>query len=666
MQPRPSSRKTHILLIVLLFLLSPLHFLNLLPHFSTHILGDVMDAAEYLQNEWWTAHALLDRRTNPFWNDYMFHPIGIHMVQHTYNFLDGLLYTLLRPLVPLLIFHNAMTWLSVFLNSLAAYWLILKVTGIASLAFIGAVAFAHSPVLTSYYGPQSLIEPYLFVFFVLASHPLFKNPGYGRAIGSGILLGLSVYTYPYYFVAGLVWLGTILGYRLFPWTVREEGDARPARVVVPGMIGVWLVFALVLALALIPREVWEALKVGDKLRGIYFLGFLVVTHVLVRLGARVLSGARDRAEGRPVQWMPPSGNDAATALSLSAVLLVTAALVAFPYTQAYLAGGTVRSAVGSRSVDFVLYSIDLTGFFAPFHPWLSGAYRQIAADWNSDRPIVATPAFLGWLWIGLLVLGFGLFFRRPALRLWIAGWTIFLCLCLGPYLKIHGSAYPSFILPGYIIPHLPLLASTRTLSRFLVPLMLLTIIIGCLVLKALCQGSPRGWKPVIYAGVLVVTVFEFALWPQPYQATQTDYRVPAVYYALADQAKGRAGVLLDLPLFSHSGSRSEGRGQTRWHYYQTVHQQKLVGGVSSKLDDRVFAHFEELPGIADLWARRPVSPSELEALLSTLNVDWIVVNKSQYAPEVLESYLGALHGNPLVGGFYEDPQYLGLRVERAL
>ena len=166
-------------------------------------------------------------------------------------------------------------------------------------------------------------------------------------------------------------------------------------------------------------------------------------------------------------------------------------------------------------------------------------------------------------------------------------------------------------------------------------------------------------------GALVITTFEFALWPHPHQPRPTDYRVPAVYYALADQAGGRAGVLLDLPLFSHSGSRSEGRGQTRWHSYQAVHQQKLIGGVASKLDDRTFDRFEELPGIPSLWARTPVSPRDLEPLLATLDVDWIVLNKSQYAPEVLGSYLGTLDGNRQVRRFYEDREYLGLRVERA-
>ena len=158
MLARRPNRKTHIVFISLLFLLAPIHFIHLFPHFSTHILGDVMDTAIYPLNEWWTAHALLDLKTNPFQNNYQFYPVGLNMVQHTYNFIDGFLYTLFRPLVPLLVFHNLLTWVSVFANALAAYFLLFSLTRLPGLAFIGALAFAHSPVLIIYHGVHSLIE----------------------------------------------------------------------------------------------------------------------------------------------------------------------------------------------------------------------------------------------------------------------------------------------------------------------------------------------------------------------------------------------------------------------------------------------------------------------------------------------------------------------------
>ena len=184
MPARRINRQTHIVFIFLLFLLAPIHFIHLFPHFSTHILGDVMDTAIYPLNEWWTAHALLDLKTNPFQNNYQFYPVGLNMVQHTYNFIDGFLYTLFRPWVPLLVFHNLLTWVSVFANALAAY---------------------H----------------------------LFQVDRYRWAIGSGILLGLSVYNYPYYFVGGLVWFGVLVTYRLFPWTVKVEPDEQTGKFLSP-------------------------------------------------------------------------------------------------------------------------------------------------------------------------------------------------------------------------------------------------------------------------------------------------------------------------------------------------------------------------------------------------------------------------------------------------
>lgn len=112
-----SDWRIHLLIVVFLFLLSPVRILYVLPNISTHIPGDVMDTAEYPINEWWTAYALLDLKTNPFNNDHIFFPLGQNLVQHTYTFLDGLFYTPLRPFVPLITFHNLLVWMTFFINN---------------------------------------------------------------------------------------------------------------------------------------------------------------------------------------------------------------------------------------------------------------------------------------------------------------------------------------------------------------------------------------------------------------------------------------------------------------------------------------------------------------------------------------------------------------------
>lgn len=112
-----SDWRIHLLIVVFLFLLSPLRILYVLPNISTHIPGDVMDTAEYPINEWWTAYALLDLKINPFYNNHIFSPLGQNLVQHTYTFLDGLFYTLLRPYIPLITFHNLLVWMTFFINN---------------------------------------------------------------------------------------------------------------------------------------------------------------------------------------------------------------------------------------------------------------------------------------------------------------------------------------------------------------------------------------------------------------------------------------------------------------------------------------------------------------------------------------------------------------------
>ena len=679
--PRPYR---HAVWVLLLFLLAPIHFIHLLPHFSTHLVGDVMDTAGYPWNAWWTAHALRDLKINPFQHDYMFYPLGINLVQHTYTFLDGLLFTLFRPLVPLLVFHNAVTWVSTFLNSLAAYALIFTLTGLTGLAFIGGLAFAHSPILTSFLGAQSLIEAYLLVFFILASHRLFDVRSWPWGIGAGVLLGLSIYNYPYYFVMGLVWFGILVLVRLFPWSVNPGGETGRPPAFGIGRFLPWMVFALLFSSTLIPRETWEFFGLSMFLRTGYGLVFLVGIYFLARAGdgffVRSPSNTSDNTPGegwkaapqsrparwrwllpRSLQWDPPTGKETAAVLGLSLLVLVTAVLAAFPYTHSYLTDPGTRSAVKSLPLDFVVYSVDLTGFFAPFHPWLSGVNKWMTLDWGRDRLAINTPGFLGYGWLLLLVAGFSLFFRRPGLRLWIICWTCFLFLCLGPYLKIHGILHENFILPGILIPELPLLGSTRTLSRFLVPTVLFTVIIGCLLLKDLLGKTGR-FRTLVYAGIFLVTAFEFALIPRPYQTPRTDYRVPAVYHALAAKARGRAGVLLDLPLFTHSGARSEGRGETRTFFYQTVHHQRLVGGVSSKLDDDVFTFFKKIPGIEAFWSQKPVDRNELAASLSALRVSWIVLNKTRYAPASWKPYLDVFQENPNLRMFFEDRQYVGFQM----
>lgn len=671
----------HLLILSILFLLAPVNLIPNFPHIATHLPGDVMDTAEYPLSEWWTAHALLDLKTNPFYNTYMFYPLGLNMVQHTYTFLDGLFFTVMRPFLPLIVFHNLLIWMTFFANALAAYLLIYYVTKTPWPAFIGALAFGHCPTLLSYYKTAALLEVYNLVFFIFFSYCLVQKRRLRWAVMAGLFWGLTLYNYPYYFVFGGLWLVLFIGYQVCPWEIQVKTPPEMRMSLwAQGLIWGSLI-GLLLFSVFAPRHLWEVLARRHLINWITLSGFgfiLVMTWTIFKFQAlrKILlsppllkGGLQELPPWKiityfPLRWNPPPFRQVLLLLGFSAITLGIAALVGFPYFQAYFKEEATRLAVGSDPLDFAIYSVDLVSFFAPFNSWLEGLYKIMAPDWKNGRPIVGTPAFLGYGFMVIFWWGAEKFFKRPELRLWMIAWGVFLILSLGPSLKVHGLMYETLPLPAYWIRYLPVMESARTLSRYLAPAMLFLCLLVCLILKPFYLRLSPWSRKIFLAGLFLMVGFEYGFLPNPLPVRFSDYRVPEVYQVLAREARGRAGVLLDLPLFTHSGSRSAGHGESRRFYYQTVHQQKLIGGVSSKLDEKVFVYFQNQPAVSKLWSLEPVEVNELTALITNYDINWIVLDKRYYPQETLKAYRSVLTSTPYWKTFYEDWRYLGVAINQ--
>ncbi|MEK6691912.1 MAG: interleukin-like EMT inducer domain-containing protein [Nitrospirota bacterium] len=652
-----------------------------------------MDTAEYPINEWWTAYALLDLKTNPFYNNHIFYPLGQNLVQHTYTFLDGLFYTLLHHFMPLITFHNLLVWMTFFANSVAAYVLILYLTRMPWLSFIGAIAFAHSPTLTSYYKTICLLELYTFIFFILSSLHLIKTRRLRWAVCSGILLGLSLYNYPYYFLYGIIWLFILTLYHTSPWQfivssiTGNKGSHPKDPADWPYRIIRWFILVLFLFAILAPRNIWEYIirtrPIHSGYLHVFFLTLIVIWAIgrlrtlrqnfpdewmlaleQKRLWHRFLGKLKLFLRCSLLHWRSSTIKEIFSLLSLIFVVIGVSAIIGFPYFYSFLTDETTQSAILSTHSEFIAYSVDFMSFFAPFNPLLDGLYEMIASNWKGGGPIIGTPAFLGYGFIVILILGLRQFFRRQELRLWIIALSVFLLLSLGPYLKVHGIVYESLILPGYLLHNLPLFESARTPSRYLAPVMILTSILTCLILRPFLLRIGSRARNIFLLIMFFIVSFEYGLVPYPMAGGMSDYRVPEVYRVLAQKSEGRTGTLLDLPLFIHSGSRSDGYGETRRFYYQTLHRQKLVGGVSSKLDEDVFAYFRNQPSVPELQLTNPVNEEELAALLYSFDINWIVLDKGYYSTENLEAYRKVFDNTVYLRNFYEDGRYLGIIVDQ--
>ncbi|MBI4765574.1 MAG: hypothetical protein HY787_13380, partial [Deltaproteobacteria bacterium] len=550
----PAPWRAHLLFLLILFLLAPVNLISNLPHLSTHIPGDVMDTAEYPLNEWWTAHALLDLRTNPFNNTYMFYPLGLNMVQHTYTFWDGFLYTLVRPFIPLILFHNLLIWTTFFLNALAAYWLIFSVTRTAGLAFLGALAFGHCPALLSYYKTASLLEVYGLVFFITTSITLFEKRRLRSAILAGFFWGLTLYHYPYYFIFGGWWLLILLSYQVLPWRLESRTNLETWGSVLVENLFRFFLLVLILFPVFAPRRLWELMVSIHLVNWVTPLG-IILCLLTIRTIFRIRGsgnnfhptssppeepGGKERGKNQklipfktdwalwrkawPVRWNPIPLGHLFSFLALSLIVVAVAALIGFPYFQAYVKEEATRLAVGSLPSEFSVYSVDLVSFFAPFNARLEGLRKIMSGDWKTGRTIIGTPAFLGYGFMVILFFGMGKFFKRPELRLWLTAWGFFSILSLGPYLKIHGLVYDSLPLPAYLIRFLPIIESGRTLSRYLAPAMLFLCLSICLILKPFYEKLSPWKKKIFLTLMLLLTGFEYGLFPKPWPLHFTDYR----------------------------------------------------------------------------------------------------------------------------------------------
>jgi hypothetical protein len=283
-----------------------------------------------------------------------------------------------------------------------------------------------------------------------------------------------------------------------------------------------------------------------------------------------------------------------------------------------------------------IFSAEPISFFVPSpqHPLL-GAWASSITQANTRY------AFIGYA--VLLLAGLGLYFQRAAgqVRFWAIAAFFFALVMLGPTLLIAGQN-TGIPLPFAVLRAIPFVNANRYPVRFNVVLMLaLTPLVAFGAAHLL-----RARRGALLAGLVLLFAFEQLVIPIPL----SDLRVPAIYQTIRDEPGDFA--VLELPLGWRGSAALQGKMQDQTQFFQTVHQKRLLGGITSRTPAFKFQYFLEAPVINSFialetgreiddgqWSRdRALAP----AVLRFFNIRYVDVNRALADPRLQQYALDVL------------------------
>jgi hypothetical protein len=559
--------------------------------FATHVPGDGIDDPSLAWNLWWIKHALVDQPQNPFFSAWQFWPIGVNLAFYTLTILNGLLSVPLQISLGLIPAYNLLLLSSFVLGGLGAYLLCLDVAQRLSstvrrcvmtlAAFLGGAlyAFASAKLFYAALGQGNIASSQWAPFAALYIVRAARPSGRWRdALLAGLFLVLQAY-------AELTYASFLL--------------------IFAGLAAAWYALAPVL----------------DR-RG---------TVSVPRNGA---------GSPRPYKGI-------ARLVGRFALLGVVFAMGISPFLANMLPDLRAEGDFFTSGGGFAdIFSADLAGYLAPtqLHPLLGGiveGWSAAAAAAGRQFPVnKGQQIYLGYVALGLAMVGVWWGRRRGETWFWAAATGLFFLLTLGPSLRIMGDD-TGIPLPFRIMERLPFFKGNRYPSRYSVMLLVSAaplVALGAYRVLAWLrtaragsrepgvlstharhsrpvssQNTERGngnevaasaatvggraWATLAFILLLGLMLFEHLSAPLPV----FDLRVPALYQLVAADPADLA--LLELPLGWRNGARVAGKQdilimQQLW--YESLHGKRVLGGNTSRNPELKFQYFTENPTLARL------------------------------------------------------------------
>ena len=143
-------------------------------HLTTNIPGDAGDGHQNLWNIWHFKKRLLNFQ-NPFYTNYLYYPIGVKLIFHTYGVFNNLL---VLPFNNIVLAYNFIVLFSFVMSAMGMYFLSFYLTQDKFGSFIAGVIFSFCPYKFAHLlaGHLNLISTEWIPFYILYLIKTFKEP----------------------------------------------------------------------------------------------------------------------------------------------------------------------------------------------------------------------------------------------------------------------------------------------------------------------------------------------------------------------------------------------------------------------------------------------------------------------------------------------------------
>jgi hypothetical protein len=214
-QSKVSGRRSSVLSIVLLFVITILYSYPVPLHLSDKLIGGGADAWQFPWNNYTFRHQVMAGE-NPYYTDIIFAPVGSSLALHSYTEFNSAFSLLLSPFFNDVAQTNLMILLSTFLTAVGTFLLVRHVTKSSVAALFSAIAFTFCPFrLVRMGGHVNFALTQWLPLAIWSFLRLMESSQWRYATALGVFIALAHYSNQYYSVYLILILAVLLITGLF-------------------------------------------------------------------------------------------------------------------------------------------------------------------------------------------------------------------------------------------------------------------------------------------------------------------------------------------------------------------------------------------------------------------------------------------------------------------